>query len=404
MGRPKSKVATVETTPNVRLSKSTGRYHWEVERGLEDGGTFRKAGSAKTLEAAITKRDAAVAEYEAILAGKVAGDSGLTVEGWADQCLERIWPEEVGERTAQGYGDIVRVHIRPNIGHIKLTKLSYDHLMTLDAKLKADGKAAQTRRNVRNCVSKLYTTAERHRKVDQGTNPAKLWLIKAETKRDDAGNKVSHKRTLTPDEIAALKAKVKGTTYEAAVWLGLYLGLRIGEIVGLRWRSVDLDGGWVTIVEQRQYVRGKGHKLTDPKTAAGQRRLPIPTLLADYLRTLPRTKSGYVVTKMNGDAATAHMVSHWFGEIVCDAGLCGKVDAHGVALADPTPHDMRHTWCYHMANGWPKGGDDGKVTRTPSVPLVTLSKMAGHASITVTAGYYVDVAADDMVTAMSYVG
>jgi integrase len=179
--------------------------------------------------------------------------------------------------------------------------------------------------------------------------------------------------------------------------LGLYAGLRIGEVVGLRWRNVDLERGWISVTEQRQAVRKKGVVVSDPKSASGVRRIPLAAPLKTWLEGRP--KGEYVVTNRKGKAATGDMVSVAFKALVTKAGLTENTDEHGVALADPTMHDLRHTFCYYMANGWHK--PDG--TRTPSVPITTLCKIAGHATIQITADYYVETDDRDMVAAMANV-
>jgi len=397
LGRPKTKQLSVESEPNIRLGND-GKYWWEVKKTLEDGSRFRRAGACKDLEKAVSKRDAALLEHAGLLEGaKLSAKNGLTVGDWASKCLDEIWPEELSERTLIGYSDIIRLHVKPNIGDVKLSWLDYDRINGLMTKLKADGKSAQTRRNVRNCISKLYTTAQRLGKVATGSNPAKLVLIKAEIKRDTSGNKLSHKRTLTTFECVRLLDKAKGTQYEGAVMLGLYAGLRISEVVGLRWRNVDLEKGWLSVTEQRQAIRKKGVVVSDPKSAAGVRRIPLAAPLKSWLEG--RKKGEYVVTNRKGKAATSDMVSVSFKALSKAAELTGNVDENGVALADPTMHDLRHTFCYFMANGWTK--PDG--TRTPSVPITTLCKLAGHATIEVTAGYYVGTEDGDLIEAMANV-
>ena len=110
---------------------------------------------------------------------------------------------------------------------------------------------------------------------------------------------------------------------------------------------------------------------------------------------LPRN----VVVKAIGTPVASNAAAKWFRALVLATGLCNAFDDHGVAKADPTMHDLRHTYCYYMANGLVK--PDG--TRTPSVPLTTLCRLAGHATIAVTAQYYVDADSRDLITAASYV-
>ena len=83
-------------------------------------------------------------------------------------------------------------------------------------------------------------------------------------------------------------ADAVGAEFGAMVYVGAVLGLRWGEVAGLRVRSVDVLGRTVTVDEQR--TRGlRGHMITrQPKSEAGYRTLSSPPwlmgMLAEHLR------------------------------------------------------------------------------------------------------------------------
>lgn len=93
------------------------------------------------------------------------------------------------------------------------------------------------------------------------------------------------KQGMTPDpytieQMRSLLANVKGTWWEFIIVLGGLYGLRVGEILGLRWRNVDLENGTFAVVEQLPY------------------RLPLGTTEVEEMapvksseRTLPITES-----------------------------------------------------------------------------------------------------------------
>ena len=54
---------------------------------------------------------------------------------------------------------------------------------------------------------------------------------------------VKEARYLNLEEVRKLLLHVEERPYEVAVWLGIYMGLRIGEIQALRWEDVDIDQG-----------------------------------------------------------------------------------------------------------------------------------------------------------------
>ena len=54
----------------------------------------------------------------------------------------------------------------------------------------------------------------------------------------------------TAEEVKKLLESVKGTSLETVVYLASWFGLRRGEIVGLRWSSIDLERGVLSITEK----------------------------------------------------------------------------------------------------------------------------------------------------------
>jgi integrase len=92
---------------------------------------------------------------------------------------------------------------------------------------------------------------------------------------------VARKEVPTVKEMHAI---VDGTPdfWRLAVMLGVYCGMRIGEILGLRPWDVDLDAGVINIVEQQQR-RGR----VSPKTANGIREIKVPrNVLAELRRRI----------------------------------------------------------------------------------------------------------------------
>jgi len=73
-----------------------------------------------------------------------------------------------------------------------------------------------------------------------------------------------------------------------AAWLLSMLGLRRGEVLGLRWQDVGLDT--LTVRESRISVAGQIHVGT-PKAKASRRVLPLPPVVVDALRELRRIQT-----------------------------------------------------------------------------------------------------------------
>ena len=70
---------------------------------------------------------------------------------------------------------------------------------------------------------------------------------------------------------------------ESALWRLTMLGLRRGEVLGLRWSDVDLDNGMIH-VRQARVLEGGVVVVNAPKTKAGTRSLPVPDAVVDDLK------------------------------------------------------------------------------------------------------------------------
>jgi integrase len=91
--------------------------------------------------------------------------------------------------------------------------------------------------------------------------------------------------------VARNVAAARGDRHEALYRVAIVLGLRQGELLGLRWANVDLDGGRLTVCEQLQRrspaepAAGQGPLvLRGLKSDAAHRTLPLPPALVALLR------------------------------------------------------------------------------------------------------------------------
>ena len=162
--------------------------------------------------------------------------------------------------------------------------------------------------------------------------------------------------------IAAADARSdqRGSMLPVAVRLGVYAGLRCGEIFGLRWRDIDTDRSVLVI---RQSYRGA------PTKSGKVRTIPIADDLAAALtawRTqCPHTDAGLVCPVLDPDG-------RW---IAARRRPCLKTTYRHAGLTIPKSpwHVLRHSFASHYLM---KGGS-----------LIALQTMLGHSSLKITAIY-----------------
>lgn len=138
--------------------------------------------------------------------------------------------------------------------------------------------------------------------------------------------------TYSVAEVDQLRASFKVDRLAHAYELAL-VGLRRGEIAGLRWRDVDFEAKTITIANNRVSAGGRVVE-NDPKTLASRRVLPLPDRIADVLRAARRKQSAerlrlgadsgpfeYVVANEAGEPYAPPVVYRYWSAAVKRAGL-----------------------------------------------------------------------------------
>ncbi len=90
-------------------------------------------------------------------------------------------------------------------------------------------------------------------------------------------------RTLTPIEVGILLESTEGNYYYPVVYMAVSSGLRQAELLGLRWRDLDLDLGSIS-VSQVLYKRRGVCQFKEPKTSHSRRRVAMTPKLALFLK------------------------------------------------------------------------------------------------------------------------
>ena len=146
-------------------------------------------------------------------------------------------------------------------------------------------------------------------------------------------------------EIQRFLDVASGSPYGPLFFLDIYTGLRRGELLGLRWRAINLAAGSLSVTETIQRVTGRGLMSLEPKTDRSRRLVSIPPIAVAVLRGLKVkqreereavnrewSESEYVFSHWDGRPFHPDTVSHTFAALVQKAGI-----PH-VRL-----HDLRHS-------------------------------------------------------------
>ena len=206
------------------------------------------------------------------LHGGVSQPTQLTVAQYLTRWLEDVARPKIRVSTYRQYEGLVRLHVIPHIGGIRLAKLTPAHVQGLYASLLRDGMSPRQCQMVH---SRLFSALKRAVRwklipsnpcadVDRPTAPTKRFV------------------PLTPRQVLMLLDAAEGSRLRALYVLAVFSGLRQGELLGLHWEDIDLETGMLRVRRQLQEVAGE-MELVEPKTAAGRRHVALPRVAIDAL-------------------------------------------------------------------------------------------------------------------------
>jgi integrase len=176
-------------------------------------------------------------------------------------------------RTWERYEQYVRLHIVPGMGKVWLTNLTPLHLQRLYAQRIEAGLSTTT-------VHHLHATI--HRALDHAVR----WSLVQRNVADlvDPPRPRHHEiTTLSAEEANRLLSAAHGNRLEALYVIALTTGMRQGELLGVRWRDVDLDRGAVQIRGTMQATKD-GLRFAETKTRGSRRHVLLSARAVDALR------------------------------------------------------------------------------------------------------------------------
>jgi integrase len=178
-------------------------------------------------------------------------------------------------------------------------------------------------------------------------------------------------------DVPGFIAKIQGSRMYVHALLALVGGMRLGEVLALRDRCVDLDKGVIYVREALEETKAHGVRFKVPKSKAGRRDITLPDIAVEALREHRkqlleiRMKLGagklppdaLLFSNLDGLPLRPSAVSSDWGEV-----------AESIGMPEITFHALRHTHASQLiASG---------------VDIVTISKRLGHGKPSVTLAIY----------------
>lgn len=188
--------------------------------------------------------------------------------------------------TRLSYAESIRLHLVPALGAIRLTELRPDHVRDLLADLQQHGRRGRHGETLREPLSPRrvrYAHAVLRAALGQAIRDGYL----AHSPADRVQPPQSDPKVVVAfsiDEARRIEAASAGHRLAALFSVDWQVGLRRGELLGLRWENVDLDGRRVRVAETLVALGAKTLHQNSPKTQEGLRSLRLTAEVAVALR------------------------------------------------------------------------------------------------------------------------
>lgn len=195
-------------------------------------------------------RSEVIAKRRAALAARARGETATLrppkLEEWLRYWLDDICPSRCDQSTIVGYRGKLIGHVCPAIGHVRIDKVTPDHLRKTYDAMRDAGLAPSSIAQTHRILRRAFKVAERERRISR--NPCDLM--------DGPTFRRKEVQPLSQAEARRI-LRIARTRRNTARWsVALALGLRQGEALGLAWESVDLDQGTITIRWQLRRMYG----------------------------------------------------------------------------------------------------------------------------------------------------
>ena len=354
-----------DTRKGVEYTWWEARY--TIGRDPGTGKQIQKTITGQSQKEVAQKLKAAVA---AIDEGTFVAPNKMKLGDWLD-----TWAREylggVKPKTVVSYEGLIRNHIKPALGALRLDELHphtvqsfYNSLSEPNGERQA--LSAKTIKNVHGVLHKAIDQALKNGYIK--SNPTDACILPQIEK--------SEINPLDSNEISLFLQSIRGHKFENVFLFMLFTGVRRGEAIGLTWDCIDFERGTVTIKQQLQPVNGASGDYVLVPTKSSKWRVIAPAgaimvMLRQQMGTQEVQKAfapswepgNFVFTDDRGKHLSPYTVYHNYKRLLVASGI-----------SDHRLHDLRHSYAVAAI----RSGDDIK----------TVQGNLGHATASFTLDVY----------------
>ncbi len=300
------------------------------------------------------------ASYEVRQGTHTTESASITVAEAAELWLQRGEVEGLERGTLRYYRDMVEKHVKPFVGHVKLSRLTMPMVQEMRDMLLAARSRAMTQKTL-TVLKGILKDAMRRGLVSQ--NVARDVTVRMQSRHKE--------RAVIPskEEIRQIIAKAPAR-WRPLLITAIFTGLRASEFRGLTWDNVDLENGVIRVCQRADRYNQMG----SPKSRAGRRDITIGNFVSNSLKewklACPKGELNLVFPNGAGRIENlANMYTRGFAPLQND---CGIVNEDGKAKYGF--HALRHFYASWLIDQ----GFQPKQVQT----------LMGHSTITLTFDTY----------------
>lgn len=332
-------------------------YYWN-EKSLWVGQVILPSGKKRVKYTKTQKeaKDWLHAQKEAVKSGNWVVQDNIILNDYLDRYLTDVAAHTLRPKTIEAYESLIRMHIKPELGLIKLSALRPDQVQNLYSVKLNSGLSHRTVQFIHSILHKSLDQALRWGLVNR--NVADLV--------DPPSVKHPTPKTYTSDQVKQLLTSSRDNRMYPILALAVSCGLREGEVLGVYYEDIDWETNTIHVNHAVQYLIGKGLTITEPKTDKAKRTVSVPDFVMQALKEHcegQNINQGLIFKTSHGTPFSPRNLIRYFKAALEEAGL-----------PEIRFHDLRHT--------------AATLLLTAGVHPKVVQEMLGHSQINLTLDTY----------------
>ncbi|HEY6539795.1 MAG TPA: tyrosine-type recombinase/integrase [Ktedonobacteraceae bacterium] len=347
-------------TGSVFQRKDRKGKQWVAQLVLENGKTRQRYFTTQS-EAATALNEMLYQQRQ----GKLATGPRQTVKQYLEYWIE-IHRASVKVSTYVLYRRLLDNHILPELGNYQLQSLTVDQVQAFYAKKQQEQLAPRTLHNFHAILSTAFKDAVKWKRLS--VNVCEHVTLPRISKYEV--------KPLDQEQAKRLLDVARGGRLECLLTLALVSGMRVGEMLALRWGDINFEEKSLQVRHTVNFIEGYGFVETEPKTESSRRTIALPQVAVD---TLQQHRTTQLTTRLKAGADWQELNLVFPNE---HGGYLGRawVQKHFKRLVEQAGlppmrmHDLRHS--------------AATILLSMKVDAKVVQEILGHANISMTLGIY----------------